>query len=82
MNFMRINPNSNSIKQQQQQILLKYKIRQNEIMTNKHSEPIVTNNKNVVNTATMSSETTNNGQKLAFIKSKIKTEYANLYHTK
>ena len=82
MNFMRINPNSNSIKQQQQQILLKYKIRQNEIMTNKHSEPIVTNNKNVVNTATMSSETTNNGQKLAFIKSKIKSEYANLYHTK
>jgi hypothetical protein len=79
---MRINPNSNSIKQQQQQILLKYKIRQNEIMTNKHSEPIVTNNKNVVNTATMSSETTNNGQKLAFIKSKIKSEYANLYHTK
>lgn len=82
MNFMRINPNSNSIKQQQQQILLKYKIRQNEIMTNKHSDPIVTNNKNEVNAVTLSSETTNNGQKLAFIKSKIKTEYANLYHTK
>ena len=83
MNFMRINPNNNSIKQQQQQILMKYKIRQNEIMSNKQSEPIVTNSKNVSNNLHVaSSETTNNSQKLAFIKSKIKTEYANLYNTK
>lgn len=82
MNFMRINPNNNSIKLQQQQILMKYKIRQNEIMTNKQPEPIVTNN-NISNTVhAASSESTNNSQKLAFIKSKIKTDYANLYHTK
>ena len=83
MNFMRINPNNNSIKLQQKQILMKYKIRQNEIMTNKQPEPIVTNNNNVSNTVLVaSSEATNNSQKLAFIKSKIKTDYANLYTTK
>ena len=82
MNFMRINPNNNSIKLQQKQILMKYKIRQNEIMTNKQPEPIVTNN-NVSNTVHAAcSEATNNSQKLAFIKSKIKTDYANLYTTK
>jgi len=78
---MRINPNNNSIKLQQQQILLKYKIRQNEIMTNKHSEPIVANN-NINNMSNVAYSETSNAQKLAFIKSKIKTEYANLYNTK
>ena len=47
-------------------------------MTNKQPVPIVTSN--TVHVA--SSEATNNSQKLAFIKSKIKTDYANLYTTK
>ena len=82
MNFMRISPNNLSIKQQQQQILLKYKIRQNEIMTNRQPEPIVTKNQQNITNDALSSGTTNNAQKLAVIKSKIKTEYANLYQTK
>jgi len=78
MNFMRINPNNNSIKLQQQQILLKYKIRQNEInISGRQPETNLNNNKSNV-----SYSETSNAQKLAFIKSKIKTEYANLYNTK
>jgi hypothetical protein len=75
---MRINPNNNSIKLQQQQILLKYKIRQNEInISGRQPETNLNNNKSNV-----SYSETSNAQKLAFIKSKIKTEYANLYNTK
>jgi hypothetical protein len=79
---MRINPSNNSIKLQQQQILLKYKIRQNEITTNKQPEAVVTNNKQNMSNGDSSSKTSNNSQKLAVIKSKIRTEYANLYSSK
>jgi len=82
MNFMRINPNNNSIKLQQQQILMKYKIRQNEIMSGQQPESVVTNKQPNMTNGAFSSGTTNDAQKLTLIKSKIKNEYANLYQPK
>ena len=104
MNPINFQPNSNIRKlqqhQQQQQILLKYKLKQNEInriqnqlRKQQQNIPLPENNANItintnndVNNDTTNDTTNNNynenSQKLVAIKSKIMSDYSNLYKTK
>ncbi len=90
MNPINFQPNSNMRKlqqqqQQQQQILLKYKLKQNEMnriqnqlrnqqQKQQHQQNIPLTENNAINN--------DNSQKLAAIKSKIMSDYSNLYKTK
>ena len=95
MNPINFQPNSNIRKlqqhQQQQQILLKYKLKQNEInriqnqlRKQQQNIPLAENNaiNNYTNNDTNNDTNNNNSQKLAAIKSKIMCDYSNLYKTK
>lgn len=92
MNNIRLKNNTRKL---QQQILLKYKLKQNEMIliqnqlkeTNipKQNEPDCVENIQPLNdlvTVTENVLTDDNSKKLALIKSKIMTDYSNLYKTK
>jgi hypothetical protein len=91
MNPINFQPNSNMRRlqqqqQQQQQILLKYKLKQNEInkiqnqLRNQQQQQQTPVNNDIT---TINNDNNNdNSQKLAAIKSKIMTDYSNLYSSK
>ena len=73
--------------QQQQQILLKYKLKQNEInriqnQLRNQQQLLVINDNTTINNDNNNNNNNENSQKLAAIKSKIMTDYSNLYKTK
>lgn len=94
MNAINFQPNSNIRKiQQQQQILLNYKLKQNEMnriqnqLRNQQQKPPINNDisNDISNDVINNNDNNNNNensQKLAAIKSKIMSDYSNLYRTK
>ena len=93
MNTINFHANSNirrlqQQQQQQQQILLKYKLKQNEInkiqnqLRNQQQQTPVNNDITTINNDNNNNNNNDNSQKLAVIKSKIMTDYSNLYRSK
>ena len=94
MNPINFQPNIRKLQQQQQQILLKYKIKQNEMnriqnqlrtQQQHQQQQQQTPENNAITTINNDKNTVinnDNSQKLAAIKSKIMCDYSNLYRSK